>query len=397
MSSSAGDTEWCRVIYPSNVLGLEKHGFFPYERFAYNALRIGTEALGAVGLSTALTVSFDSKPDGVDPATLNAWISETEDGSSGYAITTTLFTPPVLLALCHRVGVPLFNQRDAKGWSKKPQLLQKELQAIAAMLVSASNALHAEGAASAGRMLRDGGGYTVITLQDSVNLFDAVAQFIVNHEAAHAYVKQFERLRSGLTAEDHKAFEFLADLTATSWLYRKFVANTPDTEAYRRTRRFKSHAHAIRANTQLVLEAQLLVLIFLGLSEALRSGGKVTLEGGRLHPHTIVRHNLQQVHLLTLVMSNFSSAYPDSEVNPLDKWWSDVMVLLYKVGLVPISAHDAMIDDEHYKAVRRAGDLVGELGIAELTKAAPFLTQLKGMKLDSPPTTAPSLAVSFAS
>jgi len=396
MSSSPDETEWCRVIYPASALGLEKHGFFPYERFAYDALRIGTEALGTVGLSTALTVSFDSEPEGVDPSTLNAWIRELEDGSGSYAITTTLFTPPVLLALCHRIGVPLFNESDSKGWAKKPELLQKELQAIASMLVAASKALRSHGASSAGRTLRDGGGYTLTTLPDSVNLFDAVAQFIVNHEAAHAYVKQFERLRVDLSAEDHKAFEFLADLTATSWMYRKFVVNTPDTDAYRDARQAKTHNDAIRANVYAVLESQLLVLIFLALSEAICTGGRVTLEGGSLHPHAIVRHSLLQAHFLTLVFSNYPLAFPDSEMKSLDKWWSDVMLLLYKVGLVPISALNAMVDDEHFIAVRRAGELAEELGVAELKKAVPFLTQLRAMNLDGPPRTATSLAISLA-
>lgn len=375
MTGILDSTEWSTVHYPSAVFGTEKHGVFPFERFAFDALRIATEALAAVSLPAAVSVTFD--PHGrADPWALNAWIRQ-EPNTRGYAIETTLFTPPVLLALCHRVIRPLFSYEDtSRSWRNDPTGLHAELTAIGNLVIAAANTCRNGGVGRALLELRDGGRYSLFDLPVTAQYFDAAVQFIVNHEAAHAYVKQFERLRTGIGALDLKAYEFLADLTATSWMYRKFIVNTPHTPAYRELREFDTHDEAIRANTQTVLESQLTVLAFLALSEATRTRSPVTLGEGPRHPHTMVRYLMQQVHFMTLVLSNYSSAFDDGHLEAIDGWWREAMLLLTTAGLLPQDTEDVLTDDKFFAAVRRAGELAETLQVEELRKAAPFLRQM---------------------
>lgn len=265
-------------------------------------------------------------------------------------------------------------------WSQQPNQLQLEFGKLGALVTSAAIECKKRGVGSALMKLRDGAGCSLQELTGTVDYFDSAVQFIVNHETAHAYVQQFERMRTGLSDLDRQAFEFLADLTATSWMYRKFVVLTPDTTEYRKLRGCRTHYQAIRANTKMVLASQLTVLAFLGLGEALQADGRVTFEGGRTHPHTMVRYLVQQIHFMTLVLSNYPDAFPPKQLRIIDKWWNTVMVLFTVVGLVPCNTEDVLTNDEHFAAARRAGELAEELGVAELRKAAPFLKSMTAVR-----------------
>jgi hypothetical protein len=313
---------------------------------------------------------------------LSAWISPDAGDVSSYVIQTTIFTPPFLLALAHRIARPLFDVAGTLDqWKNNPLLLRAELQACANLILGARATYQSKGMGPALQDLRDGAGYTLANIAQSLNYFDVAVQFIVNHEAAHVYVGQFARMHKPMSNLDRKAFEFLADLTATSWLYRQFVVNTPHTREYLELRGHESRDESIRANTDIVLQGQLLVLTFLGLAEALRSNGRISMDGGRVHPHTMLRYMLQQTHFLTLVLSNFESAYPAPYDESMDRWWFEVVSLLTQVGLVPATARKAVLDDEEFRAVRRAGELADELKVAELSKAAAFLRGLAAIQM----------------
>jgi hypothetical protein len=357
---------------------MEKHGVFPFERFAYDALRIAPDALSAASLPTVVAVTFDR--DGRrDPWLLNAWVRE-DNLTGGFAIEATPFTPPVLLAICHRVARPLF---DANGrfdeWHASPRSLNEELIAIGDLIVGAAATLRERGLGPALEQLRDGGHYTLATLPGTTTYFDSAVQALVNHETAHAYMGHLERVRTRLSDLDRKAFEFMADLTATSWMYRKFIVNTPNTDEYREMRGVSTHDEALRANARTVLEAQLTLLVFAGIAEVLRTRAPATFEGGRTHPHTMVRYQMQQVHFLTLVLSNFSEAFAQKHIHELDDWWENVLLLLTRAGLLPPPTESLFTDDAHFAAVRRAGELGEELQVAELMKAGPFLRKLTAM------------------
>jgi hypothetical protein len=370
--------DWCTVHYPACIFATEKHGVFPFERFAYDALRVAPEAFSAVSLPAVVAVSFDR--DGTRaPWLLNAWVRE-DKLTGGFAIEATPFTPPVLLAICHRIARPLF---DADGrfdeWHTTPNSLNKELVAIGNLINSAAATAREQGLGPALLQLRDGGQYTFATLPHTTLYFDSAVQALVNHEAAHAYMRHLERIKTPVSDLDRKAFEFMADLTATSWMYRKFIVNTPNTDEYREMRGFSTHDEALRANARTVLEAQLTLLALAGITDLLRTKGPATFEGGRSHPHSMVRYQMQQLHFLTLILSNFSEAFAQKHVDELDDWWLNVLLLLTRAGLLPPVAEAVFTDDAHFAAVRRAGELAEELQVAELIKAAPFLRTLTTM------------------
>jgi len=94
----------------------------------------------------------------------------------------------------------------------------------------------------------------------------------------------------------------------------------------------------------------------------------------------MLRYMLQQIHFLTLVLSNYQSAYPPPRDLSVDRWRMVVVDLLTQVGLIPRTAHGAVMEDEHFKAIRRAGDLADELAVAELSKVGSFLRELTAVQ-----------------
>ena len=88
-------TEFSTVSYPSCVFLLERPSAFPYERFAYDALRIGVEALNAASLPDRLEIRFDLGLSADEPWILNSEVAAigTSASPAGYSIRTSPFTP----------------------------------------------------------------------------------------------------------------------------------------------------------------------------------------------------------------------------------------------------------------------------------------------------------------
>lgn len=358
---------------------------FPFERFAYDALRIAPQVFRSVSLPAVVAVTFDR--DSIHaPWLLNAWVRDDKQ-TDGFAIEATPFTPPVLLAICHRIARPLF---DANGrfdeWRTAPKRLNEEVVALGNLIERAARTARERGLGAALLQLRDGGQYTFSTLPGTTIYFDSAVQALVNHEVAHAYMRHLERIRTPVTDLDRKAFELMADLTATSWMYRKFVILTPDTAQYREMRGFATHSDALRANARTVLEAQLSLLVFAAIAEVLRTRAPATFKGGRTHPHTMVRYMMQQVHFMTLILSNFPETFTQEHTRVLDDWLQEVLQLLTVIGLVPPPTESLVTDDGHFAAVRRAGELAEEMKVVELMKAVPFLRTLTAMNRGQRPT-----------
>lgn len=365
----------CSVEYPAAVFATERTGIFPFERFAYNVLRIGAEALAASSQLPCVSVAFD--PHGrADPAAVNAWIQLDSTGA-GYRIETTPFTPPLLLSLCHTVLDPLFSQPTiSQQWLEDPSQLVARVKHLQELARSARSILVSEGLGAALVHLRDHGGYGIYSKGSATDFFDGVVQFIACHEAAHAYVKQFSRPAHSMAALDAQAFEFVADLVATSWLYRRLIVHTPDNPDYRRFRGARTHNHALRLNVQYVLGSQLAFVAFLGLGEIIHRNAPARLEGGPTHPHTVMRYFIQQVHFMTLVESNFPKLLQRRHQRDIGAWWTDSMTALHSAGLVPDDTRSVLTSDAEYMAVRRAGELAQELDLPETRKAAPFLLSM---------------------
>ena len=375
-------TAFSTVSYPSCIFLLERPGVFAFERFAYNALRIGVEVLNAIGLADQLEVHFSLGVSTGRPWILNAEIEPvgTLTSPSGYRMGTSPFAPLVLFGISHRIGNKLFDPTVLEEWQSDPRKLLAEIQEIARLVAAAVEEYREKGLGYALRALIHEFDLSLANLGTSVDDFDATVQFIVHHEVAHAYVNQFARLEKDMSDQDFRAFEFIADMVATSWLYRGLIVNTPDSTSYREMRGLSTHAESIRENTKWVLRAQLTVLVFLVLSSAMNHGGKVSLEGGPLHPHTYLRYIMQEVHFMTWVLSNYRDSFDTRELETIDKLSREALNLFITAGLVPIDELDVLFDDTRFADIRRAATIAKELNIAELRGALPLLAQLEAFR-----------------
>jgi hypothetical protein len=133
------------------------------------------------------------------------------------------------------------------------------------------------------------------------------------------------------------------------------TATTTLTLTDREMRGLSTHSDSLRANARTVLEAQLTLLVFAAIAEVLRTKAPATFEGGRTHPHTMVRYMMQQVHFMTLILSNFPETFTQGHARELDAWLQEVLLLLTVIGLVPPPTESLVMDDGHFAAVRRAG------------------------------------------
>ncbi len=374
--------EFSTVSYPSCLFLLERPGVFPYERFAYNALRIGVEALNAASLPDRLEIGFDLGLSTGKPWTLNAEVAPIGGSASpmGYRIETSPFTPLVLFGVSHRIGNRLFDPVVFKKWQSEPESFVAEIQSVAQVIAEAVKEYRIRGLGYSLKTLIEQFGLSLSNLYKSVDDFDASVQLIVHHEVAHAYVDQFAHMNNGMPEQDFRAFEFIADMVATSWLYTGLIVNTPDSEGYREMRGFSTHVESIRENTKWVLRAQLIVLVFSALSGAIRRGGKVSLEGGPLHPHTHLRYMMQQVHFMTLVLSNYGDTFNSKELEAVDKLWREALGIFITAGLVPVGELNVLFDDARFADIRRAATIAQELDITELRNAHPFLAQLRAFR-----------------
>lgn len=378
-------TEVSTVSYPSCIFLLERPGVFAYERFAYNALRIGVEGLNASSLPDRLEIGFNLGLSTDEPWLLNAEVAAIRASASpaGYSIGTSPFTPLVLFGITHRIGNRLFDPVVLGKWQAEPNSFVAEIQAIAQVIAAAIREYQRRGLGYSLKTLIEQFDLSLSNIYNSVDDFDVSVKFIVHHEVAHAYVNQFTHMNYGMSEKDFRAFEFIADLVATSWLYSGLIKNTPDSEGYREMRGLSNHAESIRENTKWALRTQLIVLVFLALSGAIHRGGKVSLEGGPLHPHTHLRYMTQQVHFMTLVRSNYRDAFDSQELEAVDQLWRDALGLFIAAGLVPADELNVLFDDTSFADIRRAADIAQELDINELRGAQPFLAQLRAFRPES--------------
>ena len=380
-------TSYSTVIYPSAVFSLDKAPILLYERFAYEALRMAHEALNDAKLPDALLVTLE--PDhsmGDLPWTLNAYASPRVDATGnlvGFTVGTTPFTPPVLLAICHIIGVPLFDPDSYKAWYSNPEKLRTSLQSIGGHLATSIRLCEAEGLGNSLRTFIQSLNYNLSNFSDSSSLYNSVASFLVNHEVAHAYVGQLTHDKRTLSDEECRAFEFIVDLVATDWLYAKMVKNTPDTPAYREWAGYATHSDAIRENARTVLNSQMLILLFVALARGMEDGA-VSLNGGRFHPHSLFRYVLQMAHFSTRVSSSHRVHFPDDYEDFLSDIWNLNLELCCRAGVVRRSDIDAFLDDNHYSDIRKAAELIVEFDVAQLTPLKPVLESMAAPRRDDP-------------
>lgn len=364
------------VRFPSCVFALEKHGIFPLERFAYDSLRIGVEATNSAGVPDALEVNFEADP----LWWLGASVQQSASGNGairGYRIDTSPLTPYLLYAL----SVRTLRVQDTIGEAEtEVAAVRANFQELKDILSATSTAFLDGGLGPALLTLRDDLGMDIQALQRGASVFDGAVKVLVGHEFAHAYIERFPWANRDLSPTERKAYEIMADLVAVSWLYSAFVRNTPDSVEYRKQRGFASHGEAIRNNSAAGLLSIKTFLMTLGLASALHGDSGVSLKGGVFHPHSLIRYLLQDVHFVTLAVSNFPDAFTDGYAESFRAEGFRQMGLLVRAGLVPDDDIRALTDDANLEPVRLASKLIAEHDIPELFGPKDLLANLTAFK-----------------
>jgi hypothetical protein len=208
---------------------------------------------------------------------------------------------------------------------------------------------------------------------DTVNAFDLVVQFIVNHEVAHAATGQFLNGAFGWEHED-KALEIVADLAATDWLFTRMIRLTPDSDEYRKIRGTSTHSQSILQNAYSVLHSQILIAILFAVLPSLISNARPGLSGGPSHPHGLARHMLHHVGFMTLLESNCQPHLSKDAILRLDQYWKYASTVLLNSGILNVSDMQGFLWElisESY--LDQAANYIEQNNIKFLVKAVPFL------------------------
>jgi len=370
------------VTFPSGIFSLERDETFPYERFAYNLLDVGVEALHEKNLPESLTIDFAQIPSNASPWTINSSIL-IQFGTTGLPTAFRFHTPELVPSILYQLVVTVISDfLDEKGFDKfrrRPGILEETLQRFVHGADAGIRAYRERGIGHAIRASYNHLGLTMSQLKECGLDYDLIAKQIAYHEIAHAYVEQMtSQLRP--TQSERRSFELVADLVATQWMYQKMIANTPDTSEYRRVAGLNSYAETILANTVRTLRAQQGLLIVMALAGAQRSQGSVTLAGGKTHPSGVQRFLLQHTHLYTLIRSNFSTVLSQNQFDQVDADWDERVEVLIRSGLLPVRDIQTALDETECETAGLAAELVEKRNIKELKGILPLLRSIRNYK-----------------
>ena len=374
------------VVYPNCVFALERHGVFPFERFAYNALHLGTEVLFTASLPETLEVALDGMT-GRAPWSLGAQIRQSTTGSGeihGYRLETSPFTPPVLLLLVARLRRDDLVRELGYPVDGTVGRLHAALSDLSAGLSAAVRATRTVGLGEGLRILRDASAVSADEIQAAVDDYDAVAKFLVNHEWAHAYIQRYDWICEEGPL-DRRALELLADLVGVAWLFAHFVVKTPDLPGYRQRRGVGDHAEAIRANAEAVFTAHCYMLVFMAVASAVEGEGFASLAGGLSHPHAFIRHMLWDSHFGTLVVSHYSQCFSPAEADSLGAGARQTALTLAEAGVIPPEDIAVIFENGWREECRRAAELAATQDLPELRAVRTMLGWIEDMELPSSP------------
>lgn len=367
------------ISYPSAIFALEKIGSFPFERFAYNALRRGIPALNEKGLNDSLSIDFHEEKK----FCINAYISpklNIEGNNIGYTIATNVYTPPILQVICKHFG-EIFSDSDyMRKIVKTPKLFEEKILDFGKRLHKTYHKYNKEGFAIWIQKLFEEFDINISNFSDELTLYDLSSKFIVNHEVAHAYVGQLNK-KYPLKNEDYRAFEYIVDMIAIDWLYLKWIRLTPDTDAYRKTRGFKNHKESIFNNAFIGIQVIMIILIFFGIARALIDEGKVSMESGRYHPNSFLRHIIHHTHFMTLVASNYGELLGD-EIKEIDSYYSIFSKLTLATGFVNNSDIEEIKLSSTYQDFIQIPELVKLYEIKEFERYVPIVKIIKDSLID---------------
>lgn len=375
------DTSASSVVeYPSAIFSLERHEIYPYDRFAYNLLHVATEALHKKGLPQRIFLSF------LEGTADNTWwffnasidrLDGNSEGSNGFHISSTPLTPILLFSICHTMGYAMFDEHEDQSRAVEPEIISKKLRSVGDALSNATLIYREKGLASAIRSITESLGIGVFNIERATTYYDVCTQYLTNHEIAHAYVGQLSKNTRRFSDSERHAFEFIVDLIATEWIYNKMIVNTPDTAEYRNIRGTKSHAESILSNALLVCQSQLLIFLTMAFAGALLNRGKVILDGGDVHPNSLIRHMMMDVHFWTLFESNYSTLLSVDQLKELNDYTHSFFGVFAHAGLFSIDDTKAFTHKSNLEDYENAQSLISEFKIKELEHRGGIFTIAK--------------------
>ena len=368
-----------RVEFPSALFSLEYDEIFPYERFAHNLLRHAVDALHAKDLPPNISIEFAGLPEGQYPWTLNSSITVGTDPSgnaTSFRFVTPELVPAIIYALVATALHDFFDATEFRALSASADLFAERLKQFAASVNLGLKNYSSESFALTVRGIYERLGLDVWRLHRCADDYDNVTKLIANHEIAHAYLKQATRSPAP-TSSESIAFEFIADLLATHWHFRKMVRLTPDSDEYRAFRKTKSHADSIFGNALIGLRNQISLLILMALAGAQRNQGVASLDGGPTHPNGLQRFLWQRQEFLVLLESNYSNVLSKDHFDQLDTDYTERMEVLNKIGLVSAADSGAMLDPIQCDTYEVAANLLETLDVEELTGLIPHLRKMR--------------------
>lgn len=363
------------VIFPSALFSLEKDEVYPYERFAYNVLRVGVEALHKSSLPACITVDFTRLLAGCSPWTINASVIPCRDHDgklTKFEFQIPELVPAILYLLTASVVSDFSDDAAFNTFRTSPTRLRDKVRLFADSAKAGIRCYQEKGFGFGIRAAYDRMGLTFPDLERCANDYDLLTQQIAYHEVAHATT-----LRSHSSQVQKMGLELIADLLATQWFYYKMIVNTPDTEQYRQFRGVDSYAQSIFANSLATLRSQQAIMILMAIAGAQRTGGAVSLAGGASHPPGLQRYFLQHAHLYTLIRSNFSTVLSAEQFQSLDEDWDARLDTLFQAGVIPYADLLNHLDVSECDTIEVAANLIEELKILELQKAVPTLRSIR--------------------
>jgi hypothetical protein len=366
------------VTYPSSLFSLEKDAVFPYERFAYNLLVVGVEALHRKNLPERLLVDFAQLES--PPWSINSSIALDRD-NNGAPVAFHFVTPQLVPAIVYMfTAVIVCDFLDEAAFEKfrsNPKALGDRIRLFVDAANAGARAYLNHGFGSAIRASYDHLALKIWDLDTFADHYDSLTKLIANHEVAHGYVQQMTR-RTRSTKAETIAFELVADMVATAWLYNKMIRDTPNTEEYRKFRKMNTYAETILSNTLSTLRCQQALLILMAIAGAQRTGGTASLSGGATHPAGLQRYEIQHMQLYTLVRSNFSAVLSKDDLQKIDADWDLRIDVLIRSGVIQPSDLEKLLDPSECDVIEIAANLIEELRIIELEQLVPSLREMRG-------------------
>ena len=356
------------VIYPSSLYSLERHEIVPYERFAADVFRDCVQELTERRLPPRVVVSFS--PIKVD---YPAWVinckvrSETTPGTR-FIIECPEMLPCMLVLFSHIIS-PHFRGTEPKDRTLD---LRSSVQRFFDCGSAAVRAFKAGGLASAIRTAYEVAHLDMNTIQDCIDDFDILAYLVANHEVAHIYIEQLTD-KSTYPPEDRKAFEYLADLVAAEWMFRRYIFFTPDDAHYREHRNFPSHAHALSANAMWAMAGVFNLFVLMATARAQRSGGRVNLDGGLSHPGAFGRFWLQQAWVLGAIEGHLTEDIGGELMPSILGFWREASDKVYQSGLITRASTWQVVDEQEMITISRAAQIAEDKKIEELMPGLDFL------------------------